>query len=76
MSSTRELRPTEGARFLLERSGPDDGGPRATYACVIATPDAEYAATATLADDGTAVVSGLSPEAPEELRAMLEMFGK
>ncbi|MCX5744459.1 MAG: hypothetical protein NT062_18365 [Proteobacteria bacterium] len=67
-----DLRPTEGARFLLERRSAE-AGPHADYACVIVTPDAEYPVAATLVDDGDVTLVG---DAPEELRATLAMFGK
>lgn len=49
--TTHELRPSAGARFLLERVG--EAGDRATYRATIFTPDAEFSATAELRDDGT-----------------------
>jgi hypothetical protein len=45
------LRPTAGARFLLERTA--DHGDHATYRAVIYTPDAEFSSTAELREDGT-----------------------
>ncbi|MBX3158389.1 MAG: hypothetical protein KF773_20635 [Deltaproteobacteria bacterium] len=63
------MRPTEGARFLLERER--DDGARATYRAAIYTPDAEFAATATVADDGTFELAPTG--APEELHDMLAM---
>ena len=65
----RDLRPTDGARYLLEREGELDGGARARYRAAIYTPDAEYATTAMVGDDGAAE---LAPSgAPEELHARL-----
>jgi hypothetical protein len=64
-----ELRPTAGARFLLERVA--DSGDRATYRAVIFTPDAEFSATAELREDGTFDVP--STGAPEELQEALAM---
>lgn len=64
MARSRNLRPTEGARFLLERQG-DGAEPvvatgagtapatRATYRASIYTPESEFSTTATLAEDGT-----------------------
>jgi hypothetical protein len=63
------MRPTEGARFLLERQS--EAGERAVYRAVIYTPDAEYAATATLADDGTFELPPTG--APADLHDMLAM---
>jgi hypothetical protein len=71
-TSRDELRPSAGARFLLERTS--DDGPRATYHAVIYTPDAEFAATATLVDDGTFTVTPSA--APAELHEMLEMHAR
>ena len=66
----RDLHPSDGARYLLERDGePEAGGTRARYRAVIYTPDAEFAATAVLCDDGSVE---LAPGgAPDELRARL-----
>ena len=52
MSRRRNLHPTEGVRFILERT--EDQGPRATYRASVYTPDAVFTGTATLAEDGTA----------------------
>jgi hypothetical protein len=73
-TSVSDLTPTEGARFLLERSGEDEA--RATYRATIYTPAATYAGQAVLGEDGTVEVSLEAPEAPAELVAMLAMFGK
>jgi hypothetical protein len=67
-----ELRPTEGARFLLVRTS--DAGSRAEYRVAIYTPDATYEGTAVLVDDGTATVD--AEGAPEELFATLVMLAK
>jgi hypothetical protein len=53
----RDLHPTDGARYLLERDDELEGGARARYRVAIYTPDAEFAATATLGDDGSADVA-------------------
>ena len=65
------LVPTEGARFLLERSSED--AVCATYHATIYTPAATHAGHAVLGEDGTVEVS---VEAPEPLVAMLAMFCK
>jgi hypothetical protein len=77
--SLTDLRPTEGARFLLERVS--DTGSTAIYRAVIYTPTATYEATATLTDDGTAALSTLlgPPEAPaasDDLLATLTMLAR
>src|SRR5438046_2165272 len=67
------MRPTSGARFLLERTSPEAGG-RATYAATIFTPDAEHRSIAKLGDDGSVE---LAPSgAPPELDEMLAMQAK
>ncbi|MBA3460629.1 MAG: hypothetical protein H0T46_11740 [Deltaproteobacteria bacterium] len=53
---SRNLHPSEGARFLLERTA--DSGASATYKVSIYTPDAVASTTAALADDGTAKLAG------------------
>jgi hypothetical protein len=53
---SRNLHPTEGARFLLERT--TDDGASATYKASIYTPDAVSSTTASLAEDGTASLAG------------------
>jgi len=66
------LRPTEGARFLLERV--QDDGTRARYRAAIYTPDATYEGHATLCDDGSVEIE--AGGAPEELSSTLEMLAK
>jgi hypothetical protein len=53
---SRNLHPSEGARFLLERTSADDGA-TATYKASIYTPDAVVSTTASLTDDGTAALA-------------------
>jgi hypothetical protein len=66
------LRPTEGARFLLERERDDSS--RATYRATIYTPDADFATTAILGEDGSV---DLPPSgAPDDLDEMLAMLAK
>jgi hypothetical protein len=68
----RDLTPTEGARYLLERTA--ESPERAEYAVSIITPDATYTATATLADDGSVVLAPTG--APAELDARLTSIAK
>jgi len=68
-----DLRPTEGARFLLERLTED--GTRATYRATIFTPDGEYSTTAILVDDGSATLAASSGASPE-LEGMLVMLAR
>jgi len=65
---TRDLHPSDGARFLLERAGGGDAA-RARYRAVIYTRDAEFAAEATLGDDGSVELGPTG--APDELHARL-----
>lgn len=69
---TDDLNPTAGARYLLERV--EDRGATATYRVAIHTPEATFASTATLSEDGTFVVAPTG--APAELEARLAMFAK
>jgi hypothetical protein len=64
----RDLHPSDGARYLLERDG-DGGGSSARYRATIYTPDAAFTTTALLDDTGGAA---LDPSgAPDELAARL-----
>ncbi len=65
-------RPETGARFLLELERAD--GPRATYRATVFVPDAEYAASAQLTEDGTVALAPTG--APGDLDEMLAMFAK
>jgi hypothetical protein len=66
------LTPTVGARFLLEREAV--AGTRATYRASIYAPDATYATTATLDEDGTIEVAPSG--APDALHDMLTMLAR
>src|ERR1043165_10252613 len=64
----RDLHPSDGARYLLDRDGPGDGA-QVRYRAAIYTRDAEFATTALLDDAGGA---DLGPSgAPDELHARL-----
>jgi hypothetical protein len=66
----RDLHPTDGARYLLERDGdPEAGGTRARYRAAIYTPGEAFTATATLGDDGSVTLAPTG--APDELHARL-----
>ena len=74
----RDLHPTDGARYLLERDAlanaePGDGS-RARYRVAIYTRDAEFTATATLEDDGRVELAPTG--APAELHARLLTIAK
>ena len=66
-----DLTPSEGARFLLERSS--ETPERAEYRVQVFTPTETFAGTAVLVDDGTATVA---LEAPADLVDMIAMLGK
>ncbi len=70
---SRNLHPTEGARFLLERQTED--GTRATYKVSIYTPDAVWTTTAALGEDGTAVLTAPT-SAPGDLDDRLTNIAK
>lgn len=64
----RDLHPTDGARYLLERDGAADAA-TARYRATIYTPGAEFTTTAALGDDGSAELGPTG--APDELHARL-----
>lgn len=66
-----DLTPTEGARFLLERTS--ELTDRAEYRVQVFTPTETFSGTATLVDDGTATVA---IAAPSDLVEMVQMLGK
>jgi hypothetical protein len=70
----RDLHPTDGARYLLEREAELDRGARARYRVAIYTPDAAFAATAALGDDGSVDVAPTG--APDELHARLVVIAR
>ena len=74
MTPDDDLRPTAGARFVLERTAVD--GATATYRAAIYTPDGVHEATATLGEDGSASVGAIVPAVAEDLAARLAMFAK
>ena len=71
-SVSRDLHPTDGARFLLERDHED--GAAAVYRIAIYTPQATHEARATLGDDGS--VSLAPTGAPDELHEAVEKLAK
>jgi hypothetical protein len=64
--------PTDGARFVLERERED--GASAIYRVTIHTPDATFASTATLREDGGVELTPTG--APGALESTLVMFAK
>lgn len=73
---SRNLHPTEGARFLLERT--DDQGTRATYCASVYTPDSVFTAVATLDEDGTAdlAATGAPGDLDERLRTIAKLLAR
>ena len=69
----RDLHPSAGARYLLERLGAGNDG-NAVYRAAIFTPTATYEGRATLADDGSVELELAG--APAELREHLDMLAK
>jgi hypothetical protein len=67
----RDLTPTEGARFLLERDRDDNA--TALYRAAIYTPSQTFEGTATLGEDGSV---SLDLAAPAELLEMMQMVAK
>jgi hypothetical protein len=74
----RDLHPTDGARYLLER---DDGASAGSveagvmrYRVAIYTPDTAYTATAALGTDGSVELGATG--APAELHARLATIAK
>ena len=71
---TRDLHPTDGARYLLERDDQADDGPSARYRVAIYTRDAVFTGVATLGDDGSVELAQIG--APEELFGRLVVIAK
>ncbi|HEX2690055.1 MAG TPA: hypothetical protein VHN14_25740 [Kofleriaceae bacterium] len=65
----RDLHPTDGVRYLLERDREDNGGAFARYRVAIYTRDAVFTGTAMLGDDGSVELSPTG--APDELHEKL-----
>ncbi|HEY0191003.1 MAG TPA: hypothetical protein VGC42_07750 [Kofleriaceae bacterium] len=68
----RDLHPTDGARYLMERLG--DSGEGARYRATIFTPDAAFVAELTLGRDGSVELAPTG--APDELHARLTSMAK
>lgn len=64
---SRDLHPTDGARYQLERVG--EGAARARYRATIFVPEGEFVGEATLGLDGSVELSDTG--APAELHARL-----
>lgn len=68
------LRPTEGARFLLELDGVE--GEAARYRAWIIVPDARFGYGALLVPGGEPALTADDQPAPAELEKMLRMIAK
>jgi len=73
---SRNLHPTEGARFLLERT--DDHGTSATYRASVYTPDAVFTSTGTLSEDGSVALAltGAPGDLDERLRTIAKLLAR
>jgi hypothetical protein len=69
----RDLHPSDGARYLLERDGPGDGA-TARYRATIYTPGEAFTAEAVLGDDGSVELAPTG--APDELHARLASIAR
>lgn len=84
MSSAAErarLRPSDGARYLIEREGEDAAAATAVYVAHVIAPDAEYAYRLELtggAEPVLAPIDGTGPDAaaPPALEKSLRAFAK
>lgn len=74
--SSRNLHPTEGARYLLQRLA--DEGARATYQAQIYTPTEVFTSTARLSDDGTLELppTGAPGDLDERLATMARLVAR
>lgn len=70
------LRPTEGARFLLQLDGVDDEGARARYRAWVLTPDASFEYAAALGDDAAVEVRAVGVAAADALTTMLTTIAR
>ncbi len=71
----RDLTPTDGARYLLERTA--ETPERAEYAVAIFTPDATYRGTATLAPNSvTLPPTGAPPELDARLLSIAKLVAR
>ena len=73
---SRNLHPTEGARFLLERTG--DEGASATYRASVYTPDAVFTSTGTLTEDGSVALAltGAPGDLDERLGTIAKLLAR
>ena len=65
------LRPSEGARFLLQLDAALDDGRRARYQAWVLTPAALHRYDALLGDDAAVELTAAGEPAPDELAKML-----
>jgi hypothetical protein len=74
--SDDELRPTAGARYLLEREDVAADGRRARYRARVLTPDATYAYAGELIAGGEPELAAVAEAAPAELADALVMLAR
>jgi hypothetical protein len=72
------LHPSEGARFLLERTGDAgaESADRARYRAAVYTPEARYDYDAALGTDGSCDVTASAAPAPDDLDAKLRQIAR
>ena len=70
----RDLHPTDGARFLLERGDVDGDG--CVYRATIYTPSEAFVYRAHLSSNGDVSLVAIATDATPELHAALAMFCK
>ncbi|HVV86392.1 MAG TPA: hypothetical protein VHE35_25220 [Kofleriaceae bacterium] len=71
LDELERLRPTEGARFLLQLEKVEQEGRQARYQAWVLTPSRVHTYGALLADDASIAVSAVEVPAPDELQKML-----
>lgn len=70
------LRPTEGARFLLEREALGADGASARYRAWVIVPDTRWAYAVALVAGAEPALTALAAAAPAELEAALAMIAR
>lgn len=79
---SRDLHPTDGARYLLERDAADEAAAadpaRARYRATIFTPDATFSADVALGDDGSVALgeTGAAAELQARLASMARLVAR
>ncbi len=76
MTAPSELRPTAGARFVLELVTITADGATAEYATAVYTSQSEHRGTAVLRDNGEVTAGALEPVVAGELGAKLAVMAR